>query len=329
VTIAPQIGQQAAFYYGRARDLLIATTALVATAGVAAADVTLNGWAALGVVQGKGIYGDSTARIENNVEMFIVGTTETDSGVSLKATVLLENNDGANYTGSVTPDASTLVEVGFGGLNLAFGNTDGAADRVTGETPRLYPGIRFEGWGGHIDNTDANPVFRAEYTFGDILVAASYAGADEQLGLGARYTISGLTVGLAYENAKKGKIAAASAQTQDLWNVSAAYTMNDLTVSAIHWRSDNDAGVENRNQTDIGVQYKMGAITVAAEYLMNDTAGTDNYTVWGSYDLGGGAYVFGQVGTRDYAAVAAAGSSPARAAVNEEGFASAGIRFAF
>jgi outer membrane protein OmpU len=314
-----QFGRSNPFYYGCGRDSIIATTALVATAGVAAADVTLNGWAALGVVQGKGIYGDSTARIENNVELFIVGSTETDAGVSLKATVLLENNDGADYAASVTPDASTLVEVGFGGLNLAFGNTDGAADRVTGETPRLYPGIRFEGWGGHVDNTDANPVFRAEYTFGDVLVAASYAGEDEQYGIGARYTISGVTVGLAYEDAATG------ANTNDLWNVSASYTMDNLTVSAIHWRSDNDAGIENRNQTDIGVQYKMGAITVAAEYLMNDFAGTDNYTVWGSYDLGGGAYVFGQLGTRDYSAAV----SGTRAALNEEGFASAGIRFAF
>jgi outer membrane protein OmpU len=301
------------------KNLLIATTALVATAGVAAADVTITGFGALGVVQGKGIYGDSTARIENNVELFITGTTETDSGVALSATVNLENNDGADYTGSVTPDASTVVSVSYAGASLTFGNTDGAADRVTSETARLYPGIRFEGWGGHIDNTDANPVARAEYVVGDMRLVASWAGADEQFGIGAGYSANGLSVGVAYENAPTG------ANTKDLINVSASYTMNDLTFTAIHWRSDNDAGVENRNQTDIGVQYKMGAVTLAAEYLMNDFASTDNYTVWGSYDLGGGAYVFGQVGTRDYSAAASA----TKAALNEEGFASAGIRFAF
>jgi outer membrane protein OmpU len=306
------------------KNLLIATTALVATAGIAAADVTISGWATMGVVQGEGIYRNSTsdksastARIENNIELFITGKTETDSGVALSATVNLEDNDNPDYTGSATVIASTVVSVSYAGATLTFGNTDGAADRVTTETARLYPGIRFEGWGGHIDNTDANPVVRADYAFGDILLAASWAGADEQFGIGASYAANGLSLGIAFEDAPTG------ADTKDLINLSASYTMNDLTFTAIHWRSDDDAGKENRNQTDIGVQYKMGAVTLAAEYLMNDYAKTDNYTVWASYDLGGGAYVFGQVGTRDYAATSKL------AALKEEGFASAGIRFAF
>jgi outer membrane protein OmpU len=323
------------------KKILIATTALVATAGVAAADVSLSGFATVGVVSGEGIYRNVTrnghldagdARLETDLDLFITGTAQSDNGIAFSATINMEDLTGTNYGVGAANTTTTALSASKDGLSFTFGNTDGAADRLTNETARLYPGVRFELWGGHVDNVDAGQVARIDYTMDNGLrMSASYNGTADQLGVALQYSINGLTVGVGRENS-----GLAATNNKDYTVVSASYTMGDFTVSAIHHRSDNQLGVTSMDQTDFGIVYTAGAVRFGLESLSNSVSNTDNWTAFAEYDMGGGVTAFVQGGTRDYAAIAnaavVAGSAAAAgntAALNEEGVFAAGVKFNF
>lgn len=90
------------------KKVLFASTALVAFAGAAAAEVTISGNAEMGLIVGDG----GVASTDNDVEFFtdidVVFTMsgETDSGLTYGATIDLDESDGSNSTqGSATIDS--------------------------------------------------------------------------------------------------------------------------------------------------------------------------------------------------------------------------------
>ena len=268
--------------------------------------------------------------METDLDLFITGTAQSDNGVAFSATINMEALTGWNYANAGANTTTTTVSASKDGLSFTFGNTDGAADRLTNETARLYPGVGFELWGGHVDNIDAGQVARVEYTMDNGLrMAGSYNGTADQMGVALQYSINGLTVGIGREDS-----GLATTTNKDYTVVSASYTMGDFTVSAIHHRSDNQLGVTTRDQTDFGIVYNAGAVRFGVESLSDSVANTDNWTAFAEYNMGGGVTAFVQGGTRDYAAIttAVAGSAADAgntAALNEEGVFAAGVKFNF
>ena len=188
----------------------------------------------------------------------------------------------------VTSDIS--ISGGFG--KIAFGNTDGALDRTTTEVYRTLGGD-YELWGGVIDNSDAENILRYEYSVGGLLLALSNSEADGANGFGANYTHSmgdmSINLGLGYEDADAEEITAFSLG-MDMGN--------GFGVRVITWEGEDNAGATTKDQTDVGIQYKTGDLTVAAAYMMNDVDDSDNYTVFGEYGLGAGVTAFAGTGTR-------------------------------
>ena len=140
-------------------------------------------------------------------------------------------------------------------------------------------------------------------------LAASNSESDGANGVGVNYTHSmgdmSINIGAGYEDADAEEITAFSIG-MDMGN--------GFGVRAIMWSGEDTAGVTTKDQTDLGVQYKAGDLTVAAAYMMNDVDNSDNYTVFGEYGLGAGVTAFGGVGTRGAA---------------EASVASFGVRFNF
>ncbi len=78
------------------KKILIATTALVATAGVAAADVTLSGYGRFGMDYNSGAAVDtSKTRVTMRMRVNIDASTETDSGVTFGGRMRLQYDNGS------------------------------------------------------------------------------------------------------------------------------------------------------------------------------------------------------------------------------------------
>jgi outer membrane protein OmpU len=271
------------------KKILIATTALVATAGVAAADVSFSGYAAMGAIKTAG--GDF--EMNHNVDLYISASTQADNGLSFYAGMDYENNETTGTAGKGAPNASTGSKVGLtmGDFRLEYGNVDGAADKRTTEAHRLFAGIDFEYWGG-VDNDDNNNILRADYTVGDINLSASNSETDNANGLGISWAGDlgslGLGLGAGYEGSDDG----------DIMTVSATISSGAFAATAIQWKGSGTGADSTKDQTDLSVQYAAGGVTVALRHQMNDEIGVDVTNAFATYDLGGGAKMFLQTGER-------------------------------
>ncbi|MCV2881965.1 porin [Actibacterium sp. XHP0104] len=279
------------------KKVLFATTALIATAGIASAEVKLSGMGTMGVLDVEG----ADAIIYHNVDLYVNMSGETDNGLSFSAFIEYdENEDAANLAkaGSGVSDGSWVsVSGAFGTLTL--GNTDGALDKRITEVHRII-GLDYELWGGYVDNSDNQNILRYDYQFGDFGFSASYADFDDATGVGINWSGDlggmGASFGLAYEDSDLG----------DLTAVSAGLSMDAFEVRTAYWEGDNNGDTE---QWDVSAQYSANGLTVGANYLMNDVADTDDYTVFVTYDLGGGATLLAQTGERNDVTTTAAGIS--------------------
>ena len=265
--------------------------------------MTVTGVASFGAVSSEGAYGDTDFVIESDVDLFITGRTETDSGIALSATVEMESLGGSNYKKTSATNTTTTVFSISGGFGaVTFGNTDGAADRNTTETHRVYRDVDYELWGGRVDNNDVGEILRYDYKLGDAQMSASYAGDVDRWGVGASWSgdVGGnakVSVGFGYEDGD---------DLADFITVSAGVDFGPIGARVAYWQADNAVtGVQVAELTDVSLQYSDNGLTVGAGYHMNDISGTDNYDVFVTYDLGGGAKVFAQHGTRDFGATAA------------------------
>ncbi len=108
------------------KKILLATTMLAGTAGFAAAEVTVSGYAEMGIVGGDK-YG--TTQFWQDVEVTFSMSGETDGGLTFGAAIDLDETDvgGTDHDGT-----SVYLSGAFGTLTL--GDTDGGFDWALSET---------------------------------------------------------------------------------------------------------------------------------------------------------------------------------------------------
>ncbi|MDM7968195.1 MAG: porin [Paracoccaceae bacterium] len=214
-----QFGRSNPFYYGCGRDSIIATTALVATAGVAAADVTLGGFGRVGVT-----YNDAAAQdtfIDNRLRLVITGTAESDSGVSFQAQTRIQWDDAAATAGdAVASNAGVIMPaaytIKYSGFTLGVGNVSAQE-----ATPGFYAGsLGYTGF-----------MFVDPYSIG-------YANHD----IGLTSAASNGVVMLSYSNAGlTGRVSYSEAAGVERTFVSADYKFGDYLVAVSHQESNNNA----------------------------------------------------------------------------------------
>lgn len=174
------------------KKILFATTALVATAGVAAAEVAVTGAAEIGVVAGNrynsavraganlgGLSAgrDAAAEFWTSIEVTFTMSGEADNGLTFGAVVQLDESTASGGT----DDQGASAFIAFGGARLDMGDTDGALDWAMQEvnlagagsiddSETAHPG--FSGNSG-LDGGEDGQVARFTYTFGDFAMALS------------------------------------------------------------------------------------------------------------------------------------------------------------
>lgn len=310
---------------------LFATTALVAFAGAAAAEVSISGSAEMGIAGGNN-GAETTFYTSADVRFRMTG--ETDGGLSFGATIDLEDAaeqaDNVDNAGEFA-DYTVFISGEFG--TLTMGDTDGAFDWALqeldfgGAIADDHTGhAGFSGNGGNgaldgvidgagLDGFYNGQVARYNYAFGDFSVAASLElptespinllGADWDLGavigLGGVYSANGLRVGLGYQMASVDSLTV-GVDDLDLsalgGSVGYEWDAFEIAVNLSKTKLETGAVEVSAKHMGIGGSYTTGALTLAANWGKFDLSETGEpdveftgYGVSANYDLGGGAVV--------------------------------------
>ncbi|MES0862387.1 porin [Ruegeria sp. SCPT10] len=304
------------------KKVLFATTALIATAGVAAAEVKFSGYGRFGIgyIEDRSTNDNvSDTALVSRFRLNIDGITETDGGVRFEGRVRLQADDDASTgeAGSAGLNGARFSVI-FGGLRVDAGNVAGAFDNLAnyyGNEPGLenfigqYSGVDYEFLAYSSTGSGANAVF-FQYAVGDFAFGASYdqnttnngntaLGGADQWDISATYTFNNITAALAYGQTD----GPAGADDPSLVVLTLGAEFGDFSGTLFVGRDSdtplNDAG-EETDGTNYGISaaYNVGsALTLTAAYGDGSADGdTQQYGIGAIYDLGGGASLRGGIG---------------------------------
>jgi outer membrane protein OmpU len=273
------------------KKVLFATTALVATAGVAAADVSLSGYAEA-IFTNSGVTATDTTLV-TAVELDVTFSGATDNGLAFGATMDLNGS-------GTSADPEMFISGAFGRIN--FGAIDDAGNAI---------GIADVGDSINVDNAiealidgaaaDVSYVYSID---GLTLTLSTNVGSDSgnnaagegDFGMHVAYKMGTFTIEAGYNDEN---------DTGDTSSgIELTYGMGDVTFGAAMISRDEAANSSDRDRSGFGasIAYKFDdALTVTGVYasVEDATAGVadqDDYGIGFTYDLGGGAKLVGGMG---------------------------------
>jgi outer membrane protein OmpU len=272
------------------KKVLFATTALVATAGVAAADINLTGSANVGLRD----TGTGDTFLHQEIDLNFVLSGSTDNGLTFGGSMDFDEGNTAardpelfisGAWGTLTmgaldaaTDALGLADLGFDGIGM---DDDVEALRIQGEADVNYSYsvagfslLLSYGVGGTtgVDSNEGDYGVVLGYEMGDFSGQVGYSRDDVTGDVGA-----GLQL---------------------------AYSANGLTITTLFTERDLRVGTDVSGG-GINVAYTMDAFTFGASYADTDAVGDfEDYGVGVTYDLGGGLKLSGAVGSVDNVSVA-------------------------
>lgn len=298
------------------KKILFASTALVATAGVAAAELTIGGSARFGLAYNEAETNET--RIEQRMRVNITGIAETDAGVKLEARFRLEANedDHENSISGRGPGAAGFA-VSFGGLRVDVGNVSNvldSGDQVDyfgygiGFSYFLETDSNFNGpaTGFGAGSADATTI-KARYTVGDFSASLSYketraqaavaavagnagsaaVAADEEYQLGLGYTLAnGMSIGAVYSDTDTAG---------DYWVIGLNGTAGAIGYTVMVGDGDNqqDTSISASMNYEVSSATSIRALVADGGVTGADTA----YGIGFRHGLGGGVTLAGGVGS--------------------------------
>lgn len=283
------------------KKALIASTALVLTAGVAAADVTISGYGRTGVIYYENDDSNvNETQIISRLRMNIDAATSTDQGVDFGARFRLQwdqNRDNSDERGNGGTVNAGKLYVTSSGLTVEVGNVDTAYDSngllYATELGSYDRSVGFSDVTGnffsyHVGRYDDNEIgrmgVRAVYAVGDLEVQASYVDPDQRYDNSVAIDTDGDGVfdDVAYPNA----------DLEEEFSISVDYTWNgrlELSAAAA-W---NGGGIDGNDIFFVGARYAvMENARIGLNYVDagDDEDGYDGQTfaLYGDYTLADG-----------------------------------------
>lgn len=267
------------------KKVLLASTALVLSAGFAAADVSVGGDGRMGVI-GGGSDDTTTTTIDetdigftSRIRISFSASGETDAGLSFGGSIRADNSGG----GAAGTAGSVFVEGTFG--KISMGDVSGAAEAAVGD----LSGVGLTGLGDfnefmYLSNGD-RPAARWDYNSGAIGVHVSLDNprdddaltTDNAYSIAFTYGMGDISFGLGYEHT--------DATDHVIAGVTAGF--GDATLKVIYGDAD-DVDIQ---QYGASLDFVSGASTFTVFHRVVDTGGIDADAtgVGVAYDLGGGA----------------------------------------
>jgi outer membrane protein OmpU len=283
------------------KKILFATTALVATASVAAADVTFGGYGRFGILYTSDDgTGSSSTDITSRLRLNLTATAESDAGVTFGASVRMQTGEGSAVNGF----NGARFFARSGGLEVGVGNIWGALESMPGQYPvdmgltgLGYDYVAYDGAGAANgadaysstgNGTSGQNGIEVMYSAGDFAAHISASDVNDRIAAYGAYTFSGWTVALG---------------VQDSNNVADT----ELTASVGGQIGPVSVGLAFADNGTLGNRYVLtagmdvGAATNVEFYYAkddNDAAALtddDSYGIDFNHDLGGGTSLRGGV----------------------------------
>lgn len=282
------------------KKVLLATTALVLSAGFAAAEVKLDGSANFGLKYneaGLSYADDKEAAGWYEIDMNVTGTMESDSGLTFGAQIQLDSDYASldqNY------DANVFVSGAFGTIKV--GESNWVASDDYGLTDIGFDGIGVDNTAEiamYANDNDSVNDLRWDYTVGAVSMTASVDTISEDYGLAIGYNTGMVGIYVAYDRDEDGGSytpAGAPAYTLDGGKSSTSVLLTGdfgaFSGQLYYATSDN-------YDDSYGVYgaYKTGPWTFEAAVADADLAADTSYGIGAKYDLGGGATLAGGIGS--------------------------------
>ncbi|MEM9754931.1 MAG: porin, partial [Pseudomonadota bacterium] len=305
------------------KKVLLATSALVAWAGVASAQgVALSGSAEMGIVGGDRTGPDAFEGVDtdeinffNDVDVRFTLSGETDFGLTFGAVVDL---DEAGNLGAEADNQGTSVFLSGAFGTVTLGDTDGALDRVMQDASTAgNPGSITDdetvhaGYVGAFGDglVDDNQILAYEYSLDNFLFAVSVeqnTGANPVLepgdtgdfgfALGVRYTDTfgavDITAGLGYQ------VIQLAAFDTEIIGVSVLAEIGDFSgvIGYTDWENfsvpTGPSAADDDSHAYIGLGYSFDAFSIHANYGEFDS-GDSGFGLAAGYDLGGASILLG------------------------------------
>ena len=276
------------------KKVLLTTTALVMTAGVAAAEVSFSGTAQTGISSVNGADNVLTSHIDFNVAV----STTTENGVSLSTSFGydagnmidtgdmeldgVEGNDANGANNNNWSGGAPEITIGYNGYTISA-QQDGVANLFDDDQEEdlgvsgAMGGVSFAATG---DLERSASSYKLGYTMGDLSVTLTGTSNDDDGGtaskVAATYKMGDLTLSAASTDA--------SVDAKDDSSVGFTYAMDGITVA---YTMINPGDKDMGDEWDASVAYSAGALS--AKYSIDEA---DVTKLTATYDLGGASVFF-------------------------------------
>ena len=287
------------------KKVLFATTALVATASVAAADVRISGYGRFGLdynsfnennAASAGYNGVSSTTITSRLRIQFDASAETDGGVAFNARVRMQSESRDNNPALSSAPGGTgdngfngaRFGVSYAGLTVNVGNIIGAMENA----PGMYLGTRSAGTG--IDGMGyANTPILASWD------AYSSDGSGVN-GVEALYTTGGFTGHISYSGRND---VAPGVSGEDRTAVMVTYSWNDY-YGTLAYQSSNVAANDDLVFVALGGEWNQFGASIA----YGDAPVGSQVTLEGHMDIGAASNILIWVADRDAPTLATDGT---------------------
>ncbi|WP_306752360.1 porin [Paracoccus actinidiae] len=292
------------------KKALIASTALVLTAGVAAADVTISGYGRTGVIYyedarqaidpASGAFGNDT-QVVSRLRMNIDAATSTDQGVDFGARFRIQWDQNQDNGGEIN---AGKIYVTSSGLTVEIGNVEGALD-----TAGLIYGSELGSYDRSVGGNALGTFFAYE---------SEPYGDDDRMGIYASYSLDNLTISGSYIDPDQTGLNEdvlifdpelgefVEQDVREEFSLAVDYTWNErLELSA--GLALNGSGVDDHDVYFVGARYAvMENARIGLNWIDNGDAGSivgisgsptepnaigdlgNTITLYGDYTLGDG-----------------------------------------
>ncbi|MBE1285260.1 MAG: porin [Rhodobacteraceae bacterium] len=287
------------------KKILFATTALIATASMAAAEVRISGYGRFGLdyndgnsnnVNDANYNGVSETNITSRLRLQFDMSAETDSGVAFDARFRAQaesrdnNPNGASFNGA-------RFGVVYNGLRVNVGNIIGAVENMPGlylETRTAGIGIDGAGFVSVVTNVNdeafnwdayssggsgANGI-EALYSANGFVGHISYSADNDTVGTAGTPAVTGVDSGGDTYIITPAVAATPNVIGGDRFGIMLSYNFGDWTVAAAHQASD----AMWEDKTAVSVSGNLGQFGVRVAYADND--GIGKWGLYGNVDIG-------------------------------------------
>jgi len=287
------------------KKVLLASTALVLSAGVAAADVAVGGDGRMGIIDPLGENED--IRFTSRIRINFTGSGETDAGLAFGGSVRADNYEDDQATNG--NEGSVFIEGTFG--KLSMGDVDGGANAAVG----FVSGVGLTGLGDFqeilmvADVGPDTPGALYEYSTGDW---GFYASADSTgqsnfaaYALGVTYALNNWSFAAGYEDTERAVVSVGDPDDNIDIETNAAVThfVGGVTGTFGDFTAKFTGGIGEAKpigtslklditQYALSGDYTTGATTLTAFYRYSEVdqfAEIEGFGLGAAYDLGGGA----------------------------------------